>query len=413
MPEILKIFDEKWIGNLIGFIGGLLGLLTFINAYLLPFKPRMFLGSKAFILAKKAPNLVGKYVMLNSVMCSIQIGNHRNKYGSILDFAIRIYKTHALNPDHAVYFASNTWSSYPLTLANVSSVQKSLFSPFNILPKSERSLHLEFSELLNRSNMIIDSDANMYLEIYYQIGPHRPWKLLRTYFLFFKEMEQLNDDLMLKYTILESHVTRDKIFKVIKTTKPSLFLGASNRTIKLFFRSMSFRLIRKPIRFIRDSLLFIPFSFLNITQWIYDQAVRLPLLRRSAVRIHRLTISSGQPDKVPKTQESFALICKILSKQIDIINLQAEDPAKIGLEQKASELILNRYKMSLKIYIAGDGYIVAQDIVTFQNPKLMFHLWLKDTAFGYYVWHLQNVGYISAKSFALRVFDAFVLHSNY
>lgn len=420
MNDILNFLSEKWIGNiiaivgvLVALVGGLLGLLTFINSYLLAFKPRMFLGSKAFVLAKKEPHLLGKGVILNSIVCSLEIGNHRNKYGSILDFAVRVYQADALNPDQAVYFVSTLWSKFPFSIQDTINCDKSLFSPLNILPKSERSLHIEFSELLNRSNMIIDSDANLYLELYYQISPKHDWTFLRTYYMYAKDVDKLNSNLMIKYTIIESHITRDRISKTLISPKSSLYKGTSQKYIKLTLSRLSYRLFVRPVYWVRDLALSIPYFFLNAFVWVYDLLIRLPLIKKTAKTIQEVRETFGQPDMVPKTQSSFEKIFEILSKEVSKINSQADDEAKIHLDKEDKNIVLSRYKMSLEFYIAGDGHIIAQDSTGLQNPRLRFRLSLKRTSLGYYIWHLENQGYVSVKSFTLRVLDAFILHSNY
>lgn len=266
--DILNFFTEKWIGNiiaivgvLVAFVGGLLSLLTFINSYLLAFKPRMFLGSKSFVLAKEEQHLLGKGVIINSIVCSLEIGNHRCKYGSILDFAVRVYRADAINPDQAVYFVSTLWSKLPFSIQDTINCDKNLFSPLNILPKSERLLHLEFSELLNRSSMIIDSDAPLYLELYYQIGPKHDWTFLRTYYMYAQDVDKLNGNLMIKYTIIESNITRDTISKTLITPKSSLYKGTSQKYIKLTLSRLSYHLFVRPVYWVRDLALSISYFF--------------------------------------------------------------------------------------------------------------------------------------------------------
>ena len=49
MNEIINFLNQGWLPNLVGLVGGLLGVWTFIDAYIINFRPKIYIGTRVII----------------------------------------------------------------------------------------------------------------------------------------------------------------------------------------------------------------------------------------------------------------------------------------------------------------------------------------------------------------------------
>jgi hypothetical protein len=414
MNSILQFIAETWFGNIIGLIGGILGLFSFIDTYLLKFNPKIFIGSNVSFIAdnKKNKDFPGlQFVNLISILLTLEIGNHRNKYGFVHDLAVRLYKAHAINPDYGTYFASNTLNKIAVEFKDMENVEKSLFSPLSILPKSSKSLNIEFAKLINHSAMLINKNDLFYIELYYLSNPKAAkWRLVNRYFLY-KYAEHVYDDerIQMQYTILNKNTLRNQI--KFPKQKVDLFKGVSQRCIAQLVKNIKHRILM-PLYWIKDIIIFILFSFIKLSEWLYDTTIRLYFIRSKGKDVLRLGTPKDNQKHQIRTEKSFNKIITILENEINVINESAEEKAKIELIKNYHEFIMIRHKIALKVYISSADSIYVSDRDNTTSGMIYFKLLLKDTYIGYSYWQLDNNRIISVMSFSLRILDAFILHSS-
>ncbi len=259
-------FDLTILGNFLAITGGFLGIYSFIDNYLLKFKPKIFISNivsfKIEITEKylKYPEYSRKNYSVKSIICTLEIGNHRNKYGVINDIAIKIYDRNNLNPSPRFFYAKKDLE-FPLQNSNeeeFKAIKKISFSPINILPKSSKKVHIEFSSIYDYVEMIPKSKHN-YIEIYYQLG--KKWYYDSGYFLY-EEREQENNNLLVTFKTLDRDVERDKLPQQSRRAYPIVFFGESTRKIKRRLEWYSYVVINKLPKKFLEVLLIIPIIFI-------------------------------------------------------------------------------------------------------------------------------------------------------
>lgn len=413
MEISLKFLSESWVGNLLGIIGGSLGLWTFIDNYILRFNPKIFIGSKAVFLMVKKSSSTDRF-SIESIILSIEVANQRNKYGLIHDYAVRVYKSNSINPAEAIYFASEKWESLISDIKSMNNIKKELFSPISVLPKSHRSLNIAFSELLYHSAVSINKDDIFYLELYYQKTPKNKWNYVGTFYLY-NEAESTNETnkLLFTYTLFEWQRSRDKIKSILKPAKTSLYMGSTHKFLKLFFKRLYWQILSRQFYRLRDALLLIPYLIIILLNWLFDHTIRVHILRKKGKELDKLKIDFGEPEKKPITQKSFNKIDNTLKMEIQKINSNAEKSAIIKYERENDQILMTRNDMVIKIYRSGDSNIIAHQQDIFLNSRLKFEMKLKVNNLGFHYWYQSNYGITTSKSFALKILDAFLLHSCY
>ncbi|MHB2025894.1 MAG: hypothetical protein ACYCPQ_04555 [Elusimicrobiota bacterium] len=403
----------RWINRaavISAIIGGGLGLWTFIDTYLLSFSPRLSLGGKLLAHAKKGGYLKGKQFYLQAVLLPIEIGNHRNRYGFIHDLAIRVYAATELNPGEGIYFASNVWDRLPASESDLSSGSRTVFSPIASLPKSKQSLVVEFGDLTDRSPMVLEEGKELMAEIFYQEGPEEKWTFVQRSMLHFDSASGTGP-ILIAYRLLDRFVSRGKIKATLPDIEVHLYEGISDRRIDLRFKRVQVLVIRPFWFCIQLARSLLSWSSAAIS-WIYDVAVREPIMVRNATKLATLRISVGLPELVEKTDASLRAIMSLFNKWIKKINKTADSSAKIAFVPKTSGQF-SRNGATLQVYKSGDGSITAQGRDRSGSPRftLTMHQVKLFRRFSY--WRMDNFGPITVKSFATRVMDAFVLHSSY
>jgi len=413
MGNILEFLSGSWVGNLLGIVGGSLGLWTFIDNYILRFKPKLFIGSKAVFLLEKNPVSPDRF-SLESITLSIEVANQRNKYGLLHDYAVRVYRSNAINPEEAIYFASAKCENLISDIHLLNDTKKELFSPISILPKSNRSLNIVFNELLNRSSMGINKDDIFYLEFYYQKTPKSKWNFVGKYYLY-KQFESVNETnkVLFTYTLIEWHISRDKIKNILKPAKTSLYNGSTHKYIKVLFKKMYWQIILRQYYRIRDLLFLIPYSLLMFFEWLFNNTIRIMIIRKKGKHIDKQEILCGEPEKRPITQKCFNKISRILENEIKEININADKNATITFIRKNDQICLTRNDIGFIISRSGDSHIIAHQNVSPLHSRLQYEMELKDSNLGFCYWYQSNYGITTCESFALKILDAFLLHSCY
>lgn len=419
----------SWIPNALGILGGILGAYTFVDNYLLPFKPKIFLGGKMSFEGRRGAHLRKREFYLNSIIISLEIGNHRNRYGFINDFAARIYSASELNPHKGIYYVSKFLPAFPTDLVAATNATRPLFSPFAVLPKSKQTLILEFSELTNMSQMFFSDNCEAIVEVYYQEYPNSKWQLITTDRTLPGPAYD-GDPVFIQREFINKRVSRDAIAQVLPPIRVDMHNGLTDRHLYWlgvelkFWGKRPFSLIAQLTNTAYISLVLLAIS-------AYDITVRRILLRKYSKTIVRPKIHVGVPDLVGKTNLGIEYILKYFQELAEENNKTADpaaqihwgtlvpsDPKQPGVgkaelhtlhERLSSEF--SRNGMRIKIYKCGDVNIIAQGFDKTGASRFTFQINQIRLIRSLTYWELENYGPITLQSFALRVFDAFVLHS--
>lgn len=404
--DILNLLSQGWLPNLLGLIGGLLGMYTFIDTYLMKFCPKIYFGTKVIIEASK----VKDFYQLDSIFCSLELCNHRKKYGVAYDFAVRIYKSDQINSDKAIYYASKIIKKIPINISGIEKQEFEMYSPITILPSSNKSINLVLSRALDGSKLRISPSINYFIEIYYQKKPKGKWSFIdklylnNTYDPYKKDIDKY-----IEFTVLDFYKTREKLDKAIHKQKTNLYNGISYIYIVKILNRYFYKLIKKPYSWLID-IFVSAFLYLHfIINDIIDRLIKIPLINKYGKSILKYNIRIGSPKLRPITEESFEKIFAILQKISKKFNFGTKKEAKMNIEKKDRCICVSRYKLSIKFYIAGDSCIYVQ---TIEKSKFTYHIDLKKRVWNKEYWYLDNYGFITIHSFVVKVLDAFILYSN-
>jgi hypothetical protein len=409
LNEIFDLLNQSWLPNLIGLIGGLLGLWTFVDSYLIKFKPKIYIGTRVIIETVQE----SRFLRLNSIICSLELCNHRKKYGVLYDFGLRIYRADEINSDKAIYYATETIDKIPINIENDLSKEATSFNPITVLPDSNRSVNLILSEVLHRSKMEMHPTSSYYVEAYYQKEPDGKWYFIDKLYLFNKTDHESPPSNFIQFSVLNNAETRDKIKSTLKPQSTSLYTGATHKYFLFKYRRVIYKLIKYPYYRIKDTLLTVPFYLNVLGNWLFDKLVKIPIIKRYGRQIESGRVTFGNPKLKPVTEKSFEDIFNALTKLTKEINEGAKKEAEITIRKQDGKIFVSRHKLSIQFYMSGDTSIHVQEVNAFQGSRLRYNIVLKNGMWNRNYWYLDNYGFTTIKSFVVRVLDAFVIHSNY
>jgi len=409
MNEILSTIGQNWFTNILGIVGGSLGIWTFIDSYLIRFVPKIYIGTKVVIESKQTHHKED----LESIICSLELCNHRKRYGVIYDFAIRVYKADEINSDNAIYYASQLVNKIPINIDELTNQEYELFNPITILPESNSSVNLVLGEVLNRSKMSISKSSDYYLEAYYQKKPEGKWFFIDKLYLYNKGQYSNSTSKYIQFSVLNTNITREKLNRKIRPQKTNLYLGASQKHLSGKWIRYRYLIFYRPLKGVRDLFYSVPFYTCFVLSFGIDKFVRIPIIKKYGKNIIKTNITFGSPKEKPVTEAAFNQIYLELNKLITKINEGANKVALISLEKKDSYIILSRHKLSIKFYMSGDRSIYVQELNAQFGSRFTYSLSQENAIWSKKYWKLKNYGFISIKSFSVKVLDAFIIHSNY
>lgn len=407
--EIVNFLNQSWIPNLLGLLGGLLGLYTFIDSYLLDFKPNIYIGTRIVAYTIEERNST----ILNSIICSLELCNHRKRYGVIYDFAIRIYKADEINSDKAIYYASEMVDKIPIDVHELQNQNYQLFNPVTVLPDSNNSVNFVLSEVLHRSKLIFSPTSNYYIETYYQKKPEGEWYFIDKLYLYNKGQYDLTNKKYVLFSVLENNTTREKLKEKVKIQKTNLYAGASQKVISNIVKRYIIKFIKYPYYRSKDAFITIPFYLNFAYNCIIDQFVKIPIIKRFGKNIEKVNIKFNSLESKPTTVAAFEQVYTGLDKLSKQINDGAKKEAVITVKKEDGKIIVSRYKLSIMIYMSGNRSIHVQEQNSFRGSRLNYSIELRNKIWNKEYWHLDNYGFITIKSFVVKILDAFVIHSNY
>jgi len=401
--------EQNWIPNLLGLLGGLLGLWTFVDNYFIAFKPKIYIGTRVVLEMIKDKGALG----VNSLICSFELCNHRKKYGVVYDLAVRIYHDDAINAKPTIFYASQLIEKVPVNIDDLDEQPKEIFNPITVLPSSNRSVNVVLSDLTFNSNATISMYSSYFFEAYFQKEPKGKWYLIDTLYLFDEFAGESIDSKYRPFLALESDTTREKIKKSLRPQKISVYKGSYHKQLELFLQRISYRYLQNPIDRVKDIFLTIPFYTQRGFDWFFDKKIRLPIITRYAKKLEEMPkVRINSPELKPITEKAYEKIYDLLVIHIEEINKDASLNAKLSLSRdEDNQIVLSRNSLGIKFYISGGDSIIVQ-----QNSKessLNYRLRLKTALWNRKYWYLENFRFITLESFVLRVLDAFIFRSNF
>jgi hypothetical protein len=412
LPDISTILSEKWLPNLVGIIGGLLGAYAFIDNYILRFKPKIFAGSQVFFqLGSESRN---GWQEVDYILLSIEIGNHRKKYGLIYDLAVRYYVSGEINPNTVIYYASEMAEN--IKLENKKAVPENIlpFKPLAILPNSDKSINLLLGDVVNRSKDSISRGQHYDLELYYQTNPKGKWKFVSKSRLYNTTRHgEKESDVQIPFTTLDLDVSRGEIKHFTKPIATSgVYKGALDKENHWKKQKLTNRFTKKPVSFFKNTVQYISRQVQFVRNDIVDRKFRWPVILQYFKNPKRQKWTIGHPELKHKVFEALYKLHEILSEKAALLNPANEQGNDLVLKKNSeTEFIISRYQLSLKVYISNDKDIRVHGEGSYSKGRFIrYNLELRKGMFNHY-YYLENYGPKTLESFAFIILDTIALQS--
>ncbi|SFP42696.1 hypothetical protein SAMN05216601_11171 [Ectopseudomonas composti] len=399
--------DLQTASSIIGMIGGILGLIVFLDTYALKFKPEIIISTKLYFKYRTdTKHEILKNVDLESVVIKIEIINKRAKSGRIDDFAIRIYDSSSISPTPLMLYAENTLSDTPIksspTLLNITP-----FSPISVLAKTSKTVVVEFKPEKYLS-AIIDPQGSTRLELL-SYTTESGWKSTPTYspHFFLPYNEEFPDDGLIELSLFDSDLIRKKASTPLPKPKTSVYEGLSDKEIQFKIRKPYYMILslsskqRKLAKLTIEAIkLFSREAFIKYITW--------PILQRKSSKTPRFSISNANAHLSKDTSNALTTCKENLTLLASRINKTAEPRASITITDNDSQgFTISRANRSLKFYKSGDGIIRIEETSGYPK-KNSFELRLIEYPFGFRLWQL-NKKTMTLKAACITVIDLLVL----
>ncbi|AWG20834.1 hypothetical protein FFWV33_04390 [Flavobacterium faecale] len=407
MTEIVFInalFTADNIIKTLSIIGGFLGIVSFMDNYLIRFKPTIFVGTKV---VSETENTEKGETFLSSIICNIEIANHRKRYGIINDFAVRIYRNDQINSKKTIFYSSEFIDTIPQKIQSIDNQERIIFNSINILPNSNKSVTLILSDQILQSKFDFYDANTYYLEFYYQLNPKSKWIFIDKLYLYNKRDEIIpKKDKYTLFTAINYDKSRESIENNLLTPSTTLYKSATRKHLVDILKKHKLNYVLTPINILRDLIIFIPYYLIMFANRINDNYIKIPLILKYVKNKRPFKIKIGSPELRPRTEKDFQKIIFELNKNITKINLHLETEKNIKLKELDKErFLIFRDKTTIEVFISGDTSIVAKSQYINYRLNLKLGIWNKNH------WFLENSGFTQLDSFSVKIIDYLILHS--
>jgi hypothetical protein len=369
------------ISTIVGISGGLLGMYSFFDNYLLKFKPSIQLANVLYLLYDNTKKQYGGKQNLTALVCKLEIFNHRNKLGRLDDLLIRLYNTDEPTPKIYNIFPVSELATLPNDCRVLINSSKKPYTPISVLNKSNREVTLEFSGDRYDSNSI-NPKSGIRIELHYK-SHTKKWTKVGAYTLDSRlsDPDVAGDRDVYSLRILELCIERDKLKNKKAKFELDIYKGMSHYYLRWW--------LKKPYYFCKKffskiiSLIFLVIhAVIATTEFIYFELIVNPLLASKGRRIMKVSFSWGDKSK-----------------------------ADIRIKKESRGFSIARNRGHIKIYKSGDGHITVQEHGG--GGRVLFSVQLNEYVFGLFLWQISGGETLFLSTFCTKILDYFMYHSNY
>ncbi|MGA3949197.1 hypothetical protein ACI2TD_25610 [Ralstonia nicotianae] len=395
----------KGISTALGIIGGLLGAYTFIDTYVLRFKPKFVIGDRVYLVYRKNK---ADHTYLSSLIVQLDIFNHRNKLGRVEDVFLRIYDSRQLEASVLDLFPVANLEEMPISREDVVSARRLPPAPLAVPNKSAKTIILEMAQEKSRHGAI-SHEAYLNMEALYK-SPSGKWKRFSKTSLHaeFNESSVHGDTTVYNFSLIDRFSERERLKRRRISLKVNSYKGIAGFYI--------FGWVRKPYWFILSKAMILPNGIgyvisMIVAIWhgIISESIEWPIARRKAPKSRPFTISVGNPDHAEQSDIFLSKIESSLRRKAIQLNDKRGADRNIEVERVDREVAVKRRDVKIRIYIGGDGFIgVHQSHLNSKKGEMVFTLKIRQFPFRRFIWNLSGRP-VFAKTVATRVLDYLAL----
>jgi len=378
-PSILTI-----VSTIVGMAGGLLGFYTFLDNYLLRFKPRFATGEAFYFVYKKHEKT--DYSYIESVIFQTEIFNHRNKLGKIDSIYIKAYAPRQMEPSVINLHASSFLTEMPADVQSLLSLQRKHASTINLNNKSAKSVVLEMTqEYGNRATLPIDGEV--VIELIYKLKTGR-LKSAKKFSVFHHpdKKHEVDGKTVYIFAPLEKFNDTSNLEKYPLKVKTNSYKGVSAYYLTGFLGTLKGRAKRLATYSI-DIFTSLVHAGSALLRSVFSEAVEWNITRVYGPKKREVRLTVGDKKKADLTLAYISKLSAILTKKVESINEKSADKEKITLSRENNEIILKKKSATIKLYKSGDGYINAGLVDAMgKYTETVLSLTVKQYPLGVHLW---------------------------
>jgi hypothetical protein len=401
-PSILTV-----VSTAVGMAGGLLGFYTFLDNYLLRFKPKFATGESFYFVFKKHDK--ADYTYIESIIFQTEIFNHRNKLGKIDGIYIKAYASRHLEPTIVNLHASSFLSEIPANTQNILSCQRNCASTININNKSAKSVVLEMVQSYgNRATLPIDGE--IVIELIYKLKAGR-LKSAKKFSVHHhpNKKHEVDGKTIYIFELFEKFNDTSNLEKYPLNVKRSSYRGVSAYYIDRLLGALKYKAARSVMYFISVyiSLIHAGSAFLRS---IFSETVEWNIAKAYGPKRRSVRVTVGDKKKADLTESYLAKLFVILTKKVCEMNKKSQEEEKVALSKSGNEIILKKKSSTIKMYKSGDGHIHAGLVsATGKYTETILSLTVQQYPLGVHLW-FNNKRALFPSTVATRLVDFISLH---
>jgi len=378
-PSILTI-----VSTIVGMAGGLLGFYTFLDNYLLRFRPKFATGEAFYFVYKKHEQT--NYTYIESIIFQTEIFNHRNKLGKIDGIYIKAYAPRQMEPSVINLHASSFLPEMPANAQDIFSLSRSHASTINLNNKSAKSVILEMTQDHgNRATLPIDGEVVVELIYKLKTGRLKSAKKLSLHHQPDKKYEVAGQTIYV-FELLEKFNDTSNLEKYPLKVKTNSYKGVSAYYITIFFGSIRGR-AKRFVMYSVDAFTSLVHAGSALLRSAFSEAVEWNITRLYGPKKREVRFAAGDKKKADLTLAYISKLFTILTSKVESINEKAADKEKVTLSRENNEIILRKKSATIKLYKSGDGYIHV-GLVDAMNKytESILSLKVQQYPFGVHLW---------------------------
>jgi hypothetical protein len=378
-PSILTI-----VSTIVGMAGGLLGFYTFVDSYLLRFRPKFATGEAFYFVYKK--HELTNHTYIESIIFQTEIFNHRNKLGKIDGIYIKAYAPRQMEPSVINLHASSFLSEMPANVQNIFALPRSHASTINLNNKSAKSVVLEMTQE-DGYRATLPIDGEVIVELIYKLKTGR-LKSAKKFSLFHhpKKTHEVAEQTVYVFELLEKFNDTSNLEKYPLRVKTNSYKGVSAYYITIFLGSIRGK-AKRFVMYSVDVFTSLVHAGSALLRSVFSEAVEWNITRVYGPKKREVRITVGDKEKADLTLAYISNLFIVLTKKVESMNEKATDKEKITISRENNEIILRKKSATIKIYKGGDGYIYAGLVDAMAKyMETVFSLEVKRYPLGMHLW---------------------------
>lgn len=394
----------KGVSTALGIIGGLLGAYTFIDTYVLRFKPKFVVGDRVYLVYAKNK---ADYTYLSSLVVQFEVFNHRNKLGRIEDVFVRIYDARQLEASILDLFPIASLEEMPINREGVILAKRLPPAPLAIPNKSSKTLILEMAQE-KFFHGAISPTAYLNLEAMYK-NPAGRWKRFARFSLHaeYEESSTHGEFVVHNFSLTDRFSEREKLKRRRIRLKVNSYKGIAGLYLSRWL-GRQYWFVKSRVVAFPKSVAYVFHLWMAAINYLVSERLEWPIARVKAPEKRQLKVTIGNAIHAKQTTKFISEVKVCLDRKIAELN-DLVSSEKISIIEGDREILVRKGGVQVKVYVGGDGFIgVIQSPLNSVGGEMVFTIKIKQFPFGRFVWSLSGKP-IFASTVATRVIDYLLL----